>query len=181
VQQALGAGLRFGFIAVSDTRTGQPGSYGLTAVLATSLSKSNLHAALKARRCYATTGARIVLRVRADNHEMGEVYTSSTGPTFTVNCTPPGNLQRIEVLKNNTVVYVFTRRRDRGARRRRPRPRPGPRLPSTTAAGTRRSSGRWRPDGAARVRRGRAATCRSPMRALARCCRRGSQDRTASG
>jgi hypothetical protein len=100
--------LRFGFIAVSDTRSNQPGNYGLTAVLATSLTKANIHAALKARRCYATTGARILLRVRADNHEMGEVYTSSTGPTFTVNCTPPGNLEEIEVIKNNTVVYVFT-------------------------------------------------------------------------
>jgi hypothetical protein len=108
VQQALATGLRFGFVAVSDTRSAQPGDYGLTAVLATSLSKSNLHAALKARRCYATTGARILLRVLADGHEMGEVYTSSTGPTFTVNCTPPGNLERIEVLKNNIVVYVFT-------------------------------------------------------------------------
>ena len=108
IQQALAAGLRFGFVGVSDTRSNQPGNYGLTAVLSTSLSKANIYAALKARRCYATTGARILLRVRADNHEMGEVYTSSTGPTFTVNCTPPGNLEEIEVLKNNTVVYVFT-------------------------------------------------------------------------
>jgi hypothetical protein len=108
VQQALAAGLRFGFIGVSDTRSAQPGDYGLTAVLATSLTKSNLHAALKARRCYATTGARILLRVRADGHEMGAAYTSTTGPTFNVDCTPPGNLQRIEVLKNNVVVYVFT-------------------------------------------------------------------------
>ncbi len=106
-QQALAQGFRFGFVAVSDTRTAQPGDYGLTGVLATSLSKTNLHAALKARRCYATSGARIVLRVLADGHEMGEVYTASTGPTLTVNCTPEGSLEMIEVLKNNSVVYTF--------------------------------------------------------------------------
>ena len=106
-QQALAAGLRFGFSAVSDTRTAQPGDYGLTAVLATSLSKSNLHGAIKARRCYATSGAKILLRVLADGHEMGEVYTASTGPTFTVNCTPPGSLSTIEILKNNSIVYTF--------------------------------------------------------------------------
>lgn len=106
-QQALAAGLRFGFVAVSDTRSGQPGDYGLTAVLATSLTKSNLHAALKARRCYATSGAKILLRVLADGHEMGEVYTASTGPTLTVNCTPVGSLSKIEIVKNNDVVYTF--------------------------------------------------------------------------
>lgn len=107
LQQALAQGYRFGFTAVGDSRTAQPGTHGLTAVLATSLTKSALHAAVKARRTYATTGARIVLRVTADGHEMGEEYTSSTGPTFTVNCTPAAALQRIEILKNNVVVYTY--------------------------------------------------------------------------
>jgi hypothetical protein len=107
VQQALARGDRFGFVAVSDTRVAQPGSYGLTAVLATSLTKANLHAALKARRTYATTGAHILLRVTAGTHQMGEEYTASTGPTLSVQCTPTSPLLRIEVLKNNQVVYSY--------------------------------------------------------------------------
>ena len=107
IQQALALGHRFGFIAVSDTRAGTPGSHGLTAVLANSLSKANLHAALKARRCYATSGARILLRATMDGHEMGEEYISSSGPTLTVDCTTPGALRWIEVIKNNTVVYTY--------------------------------------------------------------------------
>jgi len=107
IQQALAQGHRFGFVGVSDTRSATPGSHGLTAVLATSLSKSNVHAALKARRCYATSGARILLRATMDGREMGEEYTSSSGPTLSVNCTPVGNLRSIEVIKNNVVVYTY--------------------------------------------------------------------------
>lgn len=107
LQQALAQGYRFGFVAVSDTRTATPGSHGLTAVLATSLTKSSLHAAIKARRTYATTGPKILLDVTADGHAMGEEYTSSTGPMFTVSCTPVGSLESIEILKNNVVVYVY--------------------------------------------------------------------------
>lgn len=107
VQQALAQGYRFGFVAVSDTRAGTPGSHGLTAILASSLSKSSLHTALKARRTYATTGAKIEMRVIMDGRDMGAEYVSSTGPTMTVNCTPTASLRFIEVVKNNTVVYTY--------------------------------------------------------------------------
>ena len=107
IQAALAQGLRFGIVAVSDSRTGEPGSYGLTAVLSNSFSKSALHAAIKERRTYATTGARIVLQATMDGHAMGEVYTSSTGPTLDVTCTPTASLERIEIIKNNTVVYTY--------------------------------------------------------------------------
>jgi hypothetical protein len=107
LQQALAAGYRFGFVATSDSRSGQPGDYGLTAILSNSLTKAALHAALKARRCYGTSGARIVLQATMDGHAMGEEYISSTGPTLAVDCTPTASLQRIEVLKNNSVVYTY--------------------------------------------------------------------------
>jgi hypothetical protein len=107
LQQALAAGYRFGFVAVSDSRTGQPGDYGLTAILATSLGKSSLHAAMKARRTYATSGARIGLTAYMDDHPMGEEYVSSTGPTLSVTCTPTATLRYIEVVKNNSVVYTY--------------------------------------------------------------------------
>jgi hypothetical protein len=107
IQQALALGYRFGFIAVSDSRSGTPGSHGLTAILTTSLKKDNLHEALHARRVYATTGARIGLWFSADGHEMGSEFASSTGPALSVECTPTAPLERIEILKNNNVVYTW--------------------------------------------------------------------------
>jgi hypothetical protein len=107
IQQALARGFRFGFTAVSDTRSGTPGSHGLTAVLATSLTRANLINAIRQRRLYATTGARIKLWFAADGKEMGREYASASAPTFTVECTPTAPLDRIEILKNNVVVYTW--------------------------------------------------------------------------
>ena len=108
LQQALSSGYRFGFIATSDTRNGTPGSHGLTAILTTSLKKTNLHDALQARRVYATTGARIGLWFAADGKEMGSEFSSATGPSLSIECTPTAPLDRIEILKNNIVVYTWT-------------------------------------------------------------------------
>ena len=94
-------------VATSDTRSGTPGSHGLTAVLTTSLRKSRVHDALQARRVYATSGARIGVWFSADGHEMGSEFASSTGPALSIECTPTAPLERIEVIKNNVVVYTW--------------------------------------------------------------------------
>ena len=73
--EAYRRGYRLGMIASSDNHVGMPGrSYpgdrqihtpfkgGLCAVWCESLTREAIFAALKARRCYGTTGARIVVR-----------------------------------------------------------------------------------------------------------------------
>jgi hypothetical protein len=73
--EALRRGYRLGMMASSDNHVGMPGrSYpgdrqihtpfkgGLCAVWCESLARESIFAALKTRRCYGTTGARIVVR-----------------------------------------------------------------------------------------------------------------------
>jgi hypothetical protein len=67
-------GFRFGVIGSSDEHSGQGGrSHGwLAAVFAEGLSREAVFDALKARRCYATTGERILLEFQVDGVEMGQ-------------------------------------------------------------------------------------------------------------
>ncbi|MFN8177401.1 MAG: CehA/McbA family metallohydrolase [bacterium] len=83
VDDLLGHGLRPGFIATSDTHLTTPGNPralidgdrrypgGLTAVLAKELTRAAVLDALRARRCYATTGQRVLLEFTVDGQMMG--------------------------------------------------------------------------------------------------------------
>jgi len=90
-RSALARGLRLGFVGGSDTHRGTPGGpghrlhplaestgpprWGETAVLAESLTREAVFDALRARRCYATTGARILLWVEVNGRPMGSEIT----------------------------------------------------------------------------------------------------------
>jgi hypothetical protein len=77
----LDSGLRFGFIANSDShgllwhhgecRKRDPFRTGLTAVLAEECTREAILEAIAARRCYATSGAKILLDVRIGDAPMG--------------------------------------------------------------------------------------------------------------
>ena len=81
VGEALEAGLRLGFVGGSDTHAAHPGNDylwphgnvpgGLTAVWADDLTPPALFGALSRRACYATTRARIWLRVTVNGAPMG--------------------------------------------------------------------------------------------------------------
>jgi len=68
------AGRRIGVIASSDAHNGQAGRPhgGIAAVFAPGLSERGVFDALRARRCYATTGERILLDFDADGLAMGQ-------------------------------------------------------------------------------------------------------------
>ena len=76
VRTALARGYRLGFVGGTDNHSGWPtrkgdGFCGLTAIQAPALAWGELFGALHARRCYATTGARIVADVTLNGHPMG--------------------------------------------------------------------------------------------------------------
>jgi hypothetical protein len=84
IESVLRRGRRFGFIACSDGhgllrhhgvgRKRDPFRCGLTAVLARERSREGVLEAIRARRCYATSGVPIFLDVRAEGeHPMGAV------------------------------------------------------------------------------------------------------------
>ncbi|MDA0711150.1 MAG: DUF3604 domain-containing protein [bacterium] len=87
-QAVLAQGIIAGFAAGSNSRygvgrdaqraeagRGYPG--GLTAVFADSLDQNDLFTALRERRCYATTGARILMDVTIAGHSMGRLIEVS--------------------------------------------------------------------------------------------------------
>ncbi len=99
VRDALLAGYRLGFVGSGDGHDGHPGlahlrspagTGGLAAVLSEDCSRAAVLEALRARRCYATSGPRIVLRAALDGLPMGSevqpgtrtlvVYVAGTAP-----------------------------------------------------------------------------------------------------
>ena len=92
---ALARGLHLGFVGGSDTHRGTPGGpghelhplvestgpafWGTTAVLAQQLTREAVFDALRERRCYATSGARILLWFELNGQPMGS-ETQGGGP-----------------------------------------------------------------------------------------------------
>jgi len=110
---ALQRGYRMGVIAGSDGVDGRPGAShpghlevrnvrgGLTAVSMPTLSRGALWDALRARRCYATTGERIVLRfATADGAQMGDEIRVGRVPHFTVSVAGTAPLECIDFFRD---------------------------------------------------------------------------------
>ena len=110
VQSAWERGYRLGVIASSDTHTGTPGNegWGLAAVWARKRTREDLFEALRTRRCYATTGARILLDFRLNGFRMGEVVLEEGAGIreLTVLAAGTANLDCLEILKNNVVTHT---------------------------------------------------------------------------
>lgn len=117
-EEALQRGLRVGFIAGSDDHSGRPGSTfptsadihfgmrgGLTAVYATDLTRAALWEAIKARRCYGTTGERIIVDLRADGQPMGAEYRTSAPPRLAARIIGTAPLERVELYRGLTCIY----------------------------------------------------------------------------
>ncbi|HYI93701.1 MAG TPA: DUF3604 domain-containing protein [Bryobacteraceae bacterium] len=119
--EAFRRGYRMGMIASSDNHVGMPGrSYpgdrqihtpfpgGLCAIWAEDLSRESLFRSLRQRRCYGTTGARIIVRFSVGGAPMGSVV-SRTGKTQPMRVEVHGTapIERVEVVRNSEVWRVF--------------------------------------------------------------------------
>ena len=118
---AFDLGHRLAIVANSDGHKGRPGasypggstfgSYGgLTCVLAKSLTRESVWEAYRARRVYATTGARIFLDVETeDGIPMGGLLTarSGSGPGFRIRVCGTAPIERVEVRNGMRVVKCF--------------------------------------------------------------------------
>jgi len=124
LRETLERRYKVGFIGGSDCYTGRPGDdhpghqlrryakAGLTAVYADRLTLEGVLDGLRARRCYATTGARIVAAVSADGRPMGTEYTTAAPPEIRVAVKGTAPLERVEVYRGLDLVQ--DRRLDRG-------------------------------------------------------------------
>jgi len=104
LQDAWARGIVIGVIASPD----HGGGYGKACVYAPELTREAILDAIRARRCYGTTAAKIVLDVRVDGHLMGEKVASPAGPSVNVDIRArcPADIDRIEVCRNNRFIYT---------------------------------------------------------------------------
>lgn len=112
--EGLRRGLRCGFVAGSDTHTGRPGGSaedarpywgGMCAVWADANTRRSLFAAFKARRTYALTGARIVLRFTVNGAPMGAEVPMSPEALLRASVWAPANVSSVQFLRNTEVCY----------------------------------------------------------------------------
>ena len=127
-------GLKVGYLCGSDVHVGRPGAArpavkagedglgvtgGLAAVITDELSREAIFAALRARRCYGTTGARILVSASANGHPIGaDVALAAGGPLSVagfVDGTAP--IQRIDLLRDWELVESVRPRRSADSNR----------------------------------------------------------------
>lgn len=140
VRDQLEHGLRLGFVGSGDSHDGHPGHAhlspysgyrrsrpdpsgrrpperlgqgGLAAVRARRLEPEALLEAFRARRTYATSGPRILLRTRIEGHEMGERIEAAAlppEPVLVVGVAGTAELDRIEVVRRGEPVVAHDAR-----------------------------------------------------------------------
>jgi len=108
-QDALARGLHLGFICSSDDHTGRAGKVGfLAAVFANSFDRSGIINALRARRCYGSTGARILLDVSAGGVPMGGEIAGEMAPDLQVEVHGTEVIECVQVVWDGEVCYTQT-------------------------------------------------------------------------
>jgi hypothetical protein len=113
---ALRQGLRVGFVAGSDTHSARPGGSakeprpywgGLAAVWSRSLTRRDLFSALRARRTYALTGARIVLRMAVNGAPMGSEIPPADEAHIRIDAWAPADIRKVEIMKDAQLLQEF--------------------------------------------------------------------------
>jgi 5'-nucleotidase / UDP-sugar diphosphatase len=108
-QDALRLGRHVGVMGASDTHHLSPGEGGLTAVLAEKLDRASIFEAIRSRRNYATTGARIVLEFTVDGAPMGSILTAKGPLTLAVRVEGTAPVDRVEIIRNLRDTFAAVR------------------------------------------------------------------------
>ena len=110
---ALARGLRLGVVAGTDNHIGRPGQGnrtfeggGLACVLAPALTREDVFAALFQRRCYGTTGARMLLDFRVNGTLMGGEVAPGKSQAIAVRAIGEARISTVEVIRNGAVVHT---------------------------------------------------------------------------
>ena len=119
VRTALARGVRVGFVGGSDTHRATPGGpghelhplvestgpmfWGQTAVLASELTREAVFDALRDRRCYATSGARILLWVAVNGAAMGSEIQAGGPVRIEVRFHAEAPVAELAIVKNGRI------------------------------------------------------------------------------
>jgi hypothetical protein len=102
VRRYLDEGGCAGFVAGSDTHEGRP--QARTAVLAHRLTRRDLFEALRERRMYAVTGARIELEFSINGAVMGGWITTRDAPEVRAHVKGTAPIANMQVIRNGGVL-----------------------------------------------------------------------------
>ncbi len=115
-REALERQLQVAFIAGSDDHSGRPGwsaptlahhgvRGGLTAFLADDLSRGAIWDALGSRRCYGTSGPRMLVDISVSGHPMGSAPVLAELPDIAVHVVGTAPIDTIELRRGLDTVY----------------------------------------------------------------------------
>ena len=117
IYELLRSGHRLGITASSDTHDSMPGNpdpepgcprpAGLTGVWADALQPRSICDALVARRCFATTGARMIMHLEYGDSGMGEVCGYSPSRRIHITIRGTARLERVEVLEDGVPAQIW--------------------------------------------------------------------------
>jgi hypothetical protein len=103
----LKEGYRYGFVCNSDGHKGNPGSNGLTAVFARELTRSAIFDALRKRRAYGTTNARIRVVFTIDGVLMGSVVACAKSHSLEIAVAGDNELKTVDLVHNGSLFRRF--------------------------------------------------------------------------
>jgi hypothetical protein len=112
-RDALDRGYRLGFVGSGDGHDGHPGlahlgapTGGVAALVGAEPTRESVLAALRARRVYATSGPRIILRVAVDDVPMGGTIAANATSPHTVFADVVGTapIERIDLVRSGAIV-----------------------------------------------------------------------------
>jgi hypothetical protein len=114
-EEALEKGLKIGIVGASDDHTCRPGlAYpstpemairgGLGAVYASELTRKGILEALLARRCYGTTGERMLAWVTADGNPMGSSFVTKSPPEISISVHGTAPLEEVCLFDGNQII-----------------------------------------------------------------------------
>ena len=120
VRDALIRGYKLGFTSGGDDHFGlyPSGPYnpdngiypsGILAVWASDLTRESLWNALVNRKCYGTTGPRVIIEFNIENYFMGDIVDIELDPKtfknrkFNLTITSPTLIEKIELIRNNEI------------------------------------------------------------------------------
>ena len=115
LQDILALGTHIGVIGGSDGHNGrpvksvrEPRKYpgGLACLYAKDLSRPGLFEAFRSRRCYGTTGAKIILEFDINSNPMGSIVACSGKREIRIAAAGTDVVSKIEVIKNNSVIFT---------------------------------------------------------------------------
>lgn len=107
IAAGLENGLRFGFVASTDSHNGFPGAYGegLMGVHSPGLDRGSILKAIRDRHTYALTGDRILVDFAVNGALMGSTITAGKEVEISYDVRCPDELDVVEIIHNGQVVH----------------------------------------------------------------------------